>query len=337
MLNHRRPHRAFGARWLAGACAVTACTASLPAPSATPGAAPGAAAAGFAVEATIAVGRAPHGIRFSNDGARAFVALSGDDSIAILDAQALRVTGKRAAGKTPLDLVALDGGDWLVTQFRGDELILLEGRQRWTVGKGPSLFSPRTPGGRAYLVSEFDDTLTVVDLARRAVIARHPTGRRPYPGDVTKDGGLAFVPNRTDGSVSVIDLRSGRSLATTPVCEQPEGGALSEDDVSYVVACGGSGELAYVSAASFQVVARVRDGLGKRPFSVAMTPDGQFGLVNNAGDSTLSVLDVARRRIVGRLVVGQKPIVVRMHPDGRRAFVSNEDSGDVTVVRLPAP
>ena len=68
-----------------------------------------------------------------------------------------------------------------------------------------------------------------------------------------------------------------------------------------------------------------------------MTPDGRFGLVNNAGDSTLSVLDVAQRRIVGRLVVGQKPIVVRMHPDGRRAFVSNEVSGTVTVVRLPAP
>ncbi|MFN2399152.1 MAG: YncE family protein [Gemmatimonadaceae bacterium] len=326
MPNHSLLNRGLGVHWLAGFCAVVACTASLPAP--------GAPTAGFA-EATVAVGRAPHGIRFSSDGARAFVALSGDDSIAILDLQPLRVTGKRAAGKTPLDLVALDGGDWLVTQFRGDELIALEGSLRCNVGKGPSLFSPRTPGGKAYLVSEFADTLTVFDLARRAVIARHPTGRRPYPGDVTKDGARAFVPNRADGSGSVIDLRSGRPLATTLICEQPEGGALTEDDTWYVVACGGSGELAYINTKSFEVVTRVRDGLGARPFSVAMTLDGRFGLVNNAGDSTLSVLDVAERRIVGRLVVGQKPIVVRMHPDGRRAFVSNEDSGTVTVVRLP--
>ncbi len=327
MPNHCLSHRRLGAHWLAGVCAVASCTASLPAPGAPP--------AGFAVETTVAVGRAPHGIRFSGDGARAFVALSVADSIAILDARALRLIGKRAAGQTPLDLVALDRGDWLITQFRGDELITLEGPLRWNVGKGPSLFSPRTPGGRAYLVSEFADTLTVFDLARRVVIARHSTGRRPYPGDVTKDGVRAFVPNRTDGSVSVIDLRSGRALATTPACEQPEGGALSEDDVWYVVACGGSGELAYINTTSFERVTRVRDGLGVRPFSVAMTPDGRFGLVNNAGDSTLSVLDVAQRRIVGRLVVGQKPIVVRMHPDGRRAFVSNEVSGDVTVVRLP--
>jgi len=320
------------ARWFLAACAAAGCTASLPAPGR-----PSATPAGFAVEATVAVGRAPHGIRFSSDGARAFVALSGDDSIAILDARVPRVIEKRAAGKTPLDLIALDGGDWLVTQFRGEELITLDGSVRWNVGKGPSLFSPRTPGGMAYLVSEFADTLTVFDLARRVVVARHPTGRRPYPGDVTKDGARAFVPNRTDGSVSVIDLRNGRALATTPVCEQPEGGSLSEDDAWYVVACGGSGELAYVSAASFQVVTRVRDGLGMRPFSVAMTPDGRFGLVNNAGDSTLSVLDMAQRRIVGRLTVGQKPIVVRMHPDGRRAFVSSEDSGTITVVRLPAP
>lgn len=329
MLEHRLSYRGVPSHWLLAVCAAAGCTASLPAPGAPP--------AEFAVEATVAVGRAPHGIRFSSDGARAFVALSGDDSIAVLDARTPRVIEKRAAGKTPLDLVALDGGTWLVTQFRGDELITLDGPNRWNVGKGPSLFSPRTPGGKAYLVSEFADTLTVFDLARRVVIARHSTGRRPYPGDVTKDGARTFVPNRTDGSVSVIDLRIGRLLATIPVCEQPEGGALSEDDAWYVVACGGSGELAYVSASSFQVVTRVRDGLGVRPFSVAMTLDGRFGLVNNAGDSTLSVLDVARRRIVGRLVVGQKPIVVRMHPDGRRAFVSNEDTGTVTIVRLPPP
>lgn len=314
---------------LGGVCALVGCTASLPTRGGMP--------AEFAVEATVAVGRAPHGIRFSSDGARAFVALSGDDSIAIVDTRSLRVIEKRAAGKTPLDLVALDGDDWLVTQFTGNELITLESSDRWNVGKGPSLFSPRTPDGKAYLVSEFADTLTVVDLARRAVIARHPTGRRPYPGDVTKNGKLAFVPNRNDSSVSVINLSDGRTLATTLVCERPEGGALTEDDAWYVVACGGSGELAYISATSYQVVTRLREGLGARPFSVAMTPDGRFSLVNNAGDSTVSVLDVAKRRIVGQLVVGQKPIVVRMHPDGRRAFVSNEDSGTVTIVRLPAP
>lgn len=328
MPSHRFSHRRLGTHWLASVCAVVACT-SLPAPGATP--------AGFAIEATVAVGRAPHGIRFSADGARAFVALSGDDSIAILDARTARVIEKLAAGKTPLDLVAMADGDWLVTQFRGDEMITLGGARRWNVGKGPSLFSPRTPGGRAYLVSEFADTLTVVDLARGDVVARHPTGRRPYPGDVTNDGARAFVPNRTDSTVSVIDLRNGRALATIPACAQPEGGALTTDDVWYVVACGGSGELAYINVTSLQLVTRVRDGLGVRPFSVAMTPDGRFGLVNNAGDSTLSVLDLGQRRIVGRLVVGLKPIVVRMHPDGRRAFVSNEDSGDVTVVRLPAP
>ena len=59
--------------------------------------------------------------------------------------------------------------------------------------------------------------------------------------------------------------------------------------------------MVYINTASFQVATRVRDGLGIRPFSVAMTPDGRFGLVNNAGDSTLSVLDIAQRRIVGRL------------------------------------
>ena len=291
---------------------------------------------GFTVTRTIEVGEAPHGIRFSDAGDTAYVALAHGRAMAVVDLRTMTVAGRIPAGESPLDAFRLPGGEWLVTQFDGDELITTGGSGRhWRVGKTPTLFAPQAVGGLVYVVSEFADTLTVFDTRQAAIVARYPTGKRPYPADITADGVLAFVPNMTDGTVTVIDLLNGEIAATTPVCAAPAGGALSADEVSYIVACGGSNELAYLNTASYDVVARVKDRVGPRPFSLAVTPDGRYALVINAGGSTVSVLDVAGRRIVGELTTGRQPIVVRMHPDGRRALVSNELSNTLSLIETP--
>jgi len=288
----------------------------------------------FVVEANIAVGKAPHGIRFSDDGQKAYVALAGEGHIAVVDLNKQALTKKLDGGDAPLDLLATEAGHWVVTQFQGNTLIT-PGSRSWDVGRGPSLFSPEIVEGKAFLVSEFADTLTVFDTRAERIVKTYRTGKRPYPADVTPDGVLAFVPNRTDSSVTVIDLLNEKTLATTNVCPRPEGGALSRDGVSYIVACGGSDELVFVNTASFEVTDRVHKGVGPRPFSVAVTLDGRFGLVNNAGGNTVSVLEIKTHQIVGSLVTGKQPVVVRMHPDGHRAFVSNEFSGTLTVILLP--
>lgn len=286
------------------------------------------------VERIIEVGRAPHGVAFAGD--TAFVALSGDDAIAVVDLASGRVLERRAAAGTPLDVLRLPDGRLLHTRFSGSELAG-PGGATWEVGASPSLFAPRQPHGRAFVSSERADVVTAFDLRAGRILRTWPTGVRPYPPALTSDGALAFVPNRTDGTVTVIDALNDSVLATVPACAQPEGGAVTVDDAWYVVACGGDGALAWINAASFEVVHRLTDGLGVRPFSIAMTRDGRVGLVNNAGDSTVSVVDLSSRRVIGSVVTGRQPIVVRMHPDGRRAVVSNELSGTLTVLSLAAP
>ena len=74
------------------------------------------------------------------------------------------------------------------------------------------------------------------------------------------------------------------------------------------------------------------EGLGPRPFSVVVPGEGRHAVVNNAGGSTVSVVDLESREVVQTLEVGEQPIVVRAHPDGERVFVANEISG--TLVEL---
>ena len=301
----------------------------------------GGADAPYRIGATIEVGAAPHGIRFSPDGDTAWVALSGEGRIAVVNLSESAVVARWEAGDTPLDLVRVDGG-WLVSQFRDSTLIRLDDEGQtvpgavWGVGSGPSLFTPGTVRGETWITTEFSDRLWTVDTRRGAPRAFHTTGDRPYPADVMWDGSYAFVPNLDAGTVSVIDLLSGELDATVEGCPGPPGGALTPDQVTYVVACGGSDEVAFINTASFVITGRVSEGLGPRPFSVVVPGDGRYALVNNAGGNTVSVVDLESRTVVQRLEVGDQPIVLRAHPDGERVFVANEFSG--TLVELaPAP
>ena len=294
----------------------------------------------YRIGATIEVGAAPHGIRFSPDGDTAYVALSGDGQIAVVDLMgdltAPGVVARWDAGTTPLDLIRAGDG-WLVTQFRDSTLIRLDAAGTrvpgavWNVGAGPSLFTPGTVRGQAWVTSEFADRLLGVDTGTGEPLRSHETGDRPYPADVMWDGSHAFVPNLDEGTVSVIDLLNAETDATVDVCPGPPGGALTPDQTTYIVACGGSGELAFINTASFEVTGRV-PGLGPRPFSVAVPGDGRYAVVNNAGGSTVSVVDIGSQTVVQTIEVGAQPIVVRVHPDGERVFVANEVAG--TLVEL---
>ena len=291
----------------------------------------------FRVGATIEVGAAPHGIRFSDDGDTAYVALSGDGQIGVVDLAAGAVVALWEAGDTPLDLVRVEGG-WLISQFRDSTLIKLDPHGEvvagavWKVGSGPSLFAPGAVRGETWITSEFADRLWVVDTETGSPARSHPTGERPYPADVMWDGSHAFVPNLDAGTVSVIDLLNMETDATVEVCPGPPGGALTPDQVTYIVACGESNELVFVNTASFAVTGRVSEGLGPRPFSVVVPGDGRYAVVNNAGGSTVSVVDLQARTVVQTIEVGEQPIVVRAHSDGERVFVANEVAG--TLVEL---
>lgn len=302
--------------------------------------------AGFRVTHTLKVGRAPHGIRFSPDGSKALIVLAGEDKVAVVDLGQMKVLNKLPAGKLPLDLVALTPpgglpGQWVVSQFlNGTTLVGMSETGQpvpgpWTVGKGPSLFTPDTVQGKTYITSEFADELTLFDTRTAQVVGHFPTCKQPYPADVTPDGVLAFIPCRGDGMVGVIDLLNQKTAGNVPVGQKLEGGALTRDGVSYLAASGGTNEVVYVNTAAYEVTARVAEGIGPRPFSVAVTLDGRYGLVNNSGGDTLSILDVGGRRVLGRLKVGKQPIVVRMHPDGRRVLVANEVSDSLNVIELP--
>ncbi len=296
--------------------------------------------AGFHVVATLDVGRNPHQISFSDDGAIAYVAAAGSDTVTLIDVESLAVIDALAVAGTPLGVLPLPGGtEVAATRFGGDGIArydVADGRETGVVGSGAgaSLFAP-LPDGR-YLVSvEQIDRLWVFDPGSFSLEHAYATGDRPFPPAATSDGRLAFVPSYNDGSVEVIDLWNQRILDTVAVGDRPSGGAVLPGDMEYAVAVRGENEIAFINTASHLVTGTLTDGIGESPFSVVVSVDGRVAFVNNTASHDVSVIALPERRVVARIPVGEIPIVMGVHPSGETLWVSSEGSHELTVISIP--
>jgi len=292
----------------------------------------------FPVLATLDIGRNPHQIAFSEDGATVYVATAGEDRITKVDADAYTVLGTVPVAGTPLGVVPLAGGDLAVARFQRGGVVRIrpgDGAVTDSLGTGPgaSLFAGPYPGS-LYLVSvESADSVHVFDAATFAFDDSYPTGRRPFPGAATSDGRVAFVPNYDDGTVTVIDLWNRRVLETVPVGERPSGGVVLPGDIDYAVAVRGENRVALINTASHFVVGSL--DVGNSPFSVVLAPNGRLAFVNNTAGNSVSVISVADRREIARLPVADQPIVMAVHPSGRTLWVSSEGVHRLTVFGIP--
>lgn len=185
--------------------------------------------------------------------------------------------------------------------------------------RGPFEVAFTRDGARA-LVTEFDEgALAVIDVASGKVLHHLPTGgEQPTGVAVTPDGSLALVTNSWSGSLAFIDLKTQKA-ATLPLPGMPYDVILSPDGATAYVSVSQLDQVAVVSVPERKVVARLETG--RRPRSLAITPDGKVLAVGNFTQGSVSFFDLTTRRSMGE---GPTPAVnlrgVAVYPNGRLAY-----------------
>lgn len=194
---------------------------------------------------------------------------------------------------------------------------------------------------RASLVlvtNEESRDVSVIDLAKREVLATIPVQYRPRGVQVSPDGRWAYVATSDDApthasdadAIVAIDLRDGTIVSRHAAGSDPEQFAVTPDGVLLVASNEDAGTATITDLVSGRVLETLTVGI--EPEGVAVSPDGRWIYVTAETSNTVSVIDVSRREVVSNFLVDERPRAAVFSPDSKRAYVTNEISGTVSVV-----
>ncbi|WP_205965443.1 cytochrome D1 domain-containing protein [Pseudorhodobacter turbinis] len=224
----------------------------------------------------------------------------------------------------------------------GGELVLFDPKDlaagpmaRIPVGMHPAHVITDIDGKRAFVTNAADDTLSVIDLASREVIASVATGDYPHGQRTSPDGRVIWVANVNSGNVSVIDTGTLKEVARIDVGATPVQVGFLPDGSRAYVSLRDENSVAVVDTNAQKVIATVKVGRG--PIQLYATPDGRFVYVANQGteadpDDTVSVIDVATNSVTATIPTGRGAHGVTVSSDGRNVFVTNMFNGTVSVI-----
>ncbi len=161
----------------------------------------------------IVTGRGPAGMAIDQRQGRAYVALSGDDAIELIDVLSGEVINRLRlnTGDQPRELALTPDGKILVVANQGtntvsfvDPLSLVE-LGRVDVGKEPHSVSIHPNGTRAFVFNTLSSTVSVIDIPNRAVISTITTDPAPIRGQFNRRADRLYVIHEWSTYLTALD------------------------------------------------------------------------------------------------------------------------------------
>lgn len=287
--------------------------------------------------ATVRVGRGPHEVEVLADRKTAAVSDYGKagepgHTVTLMDVDRGVTLGTidLGEGTRPHGLEALADGKLLVTAEGTKELLVVDPTARKVVARIPTgrdvshmVVAPRD-GKTAFVASIGSGTVSAADLGGAKIVKDLATGAGAEGIDVTPDGREIWVVNREANTVSVVDAMKLEVLATLPAPKFPIRVKVTPDGKRALVSCAQSGDVAVFDVKSRKEVKRIpmdreavpgsearvfstRFGKSPVPVGLLVAPDGKRAWVASTNADVISVIDLDKLEVVGRLTAGKEP------------------------------
>ena len=183
--------------------------------------------------------------------------------------------------------------------------------------------------GTAYVSSEKDNSLTMIDMATLTVKGTIATCKRARHVQITPDAKI-MVACTDSNAADIIDPASGKSLRRLPLGKEPEAFDISPDGKTIYVSNEDEGEASFVDSTSGKTLHNVK--VGKEPEGVKVSADGKTLYVTSEVASMVHVIDTATAKVVKNVKVGKRPRRMAITPDGKELWVTNELDASVSIV-----
>lgn len=159
-------------------------------------------------------GRGPWGVALDAAGGRAFVALSGDDQISVVDVAAGEDLSRIRLnlGDSPREVALTPDRRLLLSANAGSNTVsfidpagMIE-VGRASVGQEPTAILVDRRGSRAYVTNRRSSSLTVLDVAARSVVATLATEDQPLRPQIDRSGSRLYVLHPASAFLLVFSL-----------------------------------------------------------------------------------------------------------------------------------
>ncbi|WP_298223714.1 YncE family protein [Flavobacterium sp.] len=184
-----------------------------------------------------------------------------------------------------------------------------------TVGMMPAELTFSSDGTKAYVANGDDDTVSVINVATKAVITTVNVGDNPV-GAWTGSNGQMFVDNEDGQSISVINVATNAVDQTIALGFMPGIAAHNGVKNELWVTDPMNAKVHYYtwdSGMGMWMDAGVIN-TGNGTHAVAFTTDGNTAYVTNQSAKSVSVINVNNHTVTKTIIVGNKPngIVLKM-------------------------
>jgi YVTN family beta-propeller protein len=247
------------------------------------------------------------------------------NTLVIVDPASLTIVARVPVGDNPHEVAVSDDGKIAyITNYGGNTIAVVD-----LVAQKPlapiDLGALRLPhglesvGGKVYFTAEGAKVVGSYDPVTQKIDWAIGTGQnRTHMVTVSKDLKTVFTSNVSSGTISII--------AQGPV----QGGPPPRGPGRGPSPAGRAGGPPMRGPAIDWIVTNVPVGHGSEGFD--LTPDGRELWVANAQDQTISIIDVAGRKVVQTIPSTQAANRLKITLDGKYAFVSDMSGSDLLAI-----
>jgi YVTN family beta-propeller protein len=252
-----------------------------------------------AVITQIPVGKVPHQVSVSAPLGKLVASNTADDTISIVDLKSFETRATLRLGSAPEHMeLSPDGALLAVGNIEGGTVSLVSLAEEREIARVPGLFEPHNltfsrDGARLYVANLGAAHVSVIDVARAEIVAEIPVAEAKLMVAKAADAGAEY-----QGIINVTASADGRL-----------GFAAHGED----------GRLAVIDLDMGEKVLSL--ALGDRPWRAYGAAHGQYMIVPNNGEGTVSVVSTETLQLVATLPGAAGVTGVNTDPSGKTAFV----------------
>jgi len=174
-----------------------------------------------------------------------------------------------------------------------------------------------------------ESSLGVYDATTAQLVHTIPVSGKPHAAALTADQGMAVVAG---DSLTLIDLKARKTIGVidTGADTQPQAIERGASGLFYVTT--DSPPAVLVLDLKKRKIVRRFNVPGKQPHRLVVSRDEFKAWTANAGSGTVTVFDLANRRLVTELAVGGVPQDLALTHDEKRLFVATGTQDEVVLV-----